>query len=270
MNISNGLNVKRAQIIVVAFLVISIVLIWQIINKYPEIDISRNEIKNQEAIAENSKDLLKKTKEFADFIKNNKEVISKFDLILPDNERRADLLSGMNDLARANGLDVSKISFEENKKLDNAQGNIVIQEGEMTDSLKKYDFKSAIVKISLRGSYSSFKNFLTAVEKNLRITDIVSVDFSEDSLSKETEAETEIEKIEGIKKIYSYDIGLKAYLYKFLNEENIIQLLGSEKFKNFNIKNLNFIKEKTFGELLLSPDYNINIKADEIGNQDIF
>lgn len=254
-NIFSRLKIKGMQIATIVFLIISVVLIWQIINAYSEIGILRDKIKTQELTAKDSEDTLKRLKEFIAFTAKNKEIVNKFDLVLPADEDKANLLSNLDSLASANGLSTLKIVFEESSNLAGEK------QGAAGALPKNYDFDSRTVKMFLRGSYFSFKNFLAAIEKNQRVADIVSVDFSSDSSSKETEGE---------KKTYSYNVDLKTYLYKPSKEQNIVELLCSAKFKNFTAKNLNFINEKIFGGLFLSPDYNINTGVDEIGNQDIF
>lgn len=255
MNISNGLNIKGIQITAVVFLIITVVLIWQIFNIYPEVGILQDKIKIQEMVTKDSEDTLKRLTEFINFTEKNKEIINKFDSILPVDEGKANLLSNMDNVASANGLDTLKIVFE---KKSNPESEYLSAE---SVAPKNYDFDSRSVKMSLRGSYLSFKNFLTAVEKNLRVVDIVSIDFLADSSASEAgEA----------RKAYSYNIELKTYLYKPPEEENIAKLLSRGKFKNFTAKNLDFIKEKVFSDLFLSSDYNINTGVDEIGNQAIF
>lgn len=255
MNISNGSGIKSIQIASVAFLIISAVLIWQIAENYPQIGILQDKIKAQEMVVKDSEDTLKRLKEFIVFTEKNKEIINRFDSILPADEYKPNLLSDLDSLANTNGLSTLKIGFEENIKPANGEKNTA---GSLH---KNNDFDSRSIKMSLRGSYFSFKNFLSAVEKNLRVMDVVSVDFSADSSSKETEGE---------KKSYSYNIELKTYLSKPLSGESIDKLLNNENFKNFTVKDLNFTKEKLFNDLFLSPGYNVNTGADEIGNQDIY
>jgi len=250
------MNTKGIQIASIIFFAISVVLIWQIINAYPEIGILQDKIRTQEAFIKDSEDTLERLKELVGFTEKNKEIINKFDSVLPANEDNANLLSSMDSLAGANGLGTIKIFFEENKKPP-----AVEQQDESGAVPENTDFDTRNIKMSLRGSYSSFKNFLAATEKNLRIMDVVSVDFSGDSSSKETD---------GGVKLYSYDVVFKTYLHKPSREGNVADLLSSGKFKNFTVKNLNFTKEKLFNDLLLSPDYNINTGAGEIGNQNIF
>lgn len=249
------MNIKVIRIATVVFLAISAILISKIINIYPEVGILQDNIKTQETVIKDSKDTLKRLKELAAYITENKESINKFDLILPVDEEKANLLSNLDSLASANGLSTLKIAFEESN--NSASG----QQGAAGAASKNYDFDSRSIKMSMRGSYLSFKNFLVAIEKNLRVLDIVSVDFSAESSSKEAEGE---------RKTYSYNVGFKTYLQKPPKEENIIKLLSSGKFKNFTAKQLNFTKEKVFSDLPLFSDYNVNAGAGEIGNQNIF
>lgn len=248
------MNVKIAQIGTLVLLIVSIVLIWQITNIYPEIDILRGKIETQEIVGKDSADVLKKLNDFIDFTAKNKEAIDKFDLILPADENKANLLSNLDSLSRANGLSALKISFEDPAKS---------VPGKSETGVESQDYNSQIVKMSLRGNYISFKNFLAAVEKNMRVMDVTVIDFSAGSDSKKIDGQEEI-------RTYSFNIELKTYYFKPLKEENIARLLNSGKFRNFTSEDLNFTKEKMFQGLFLPSDQDLNTGVGEIGNQNIF
>lgn len=246
---------SNSKITAVGFIVASVVLIWQVYDIYPEIDVVQNDIKSQEAINKDIEKTLQKVKDFTGFVQGNKEIMNKFDLILPDDIEKANLFSTLDRMATSNNLISMRINFEKKiKEKDKGQDT-------PTTNTEGYDFIPANITMSLRGSYSSFNNFLIAIEKNLRLMEVISVDFLADVSpgSKEIESKT-----------YSFNIILKTYFKNPLKEKNIANLLGDEKFKNFTIENLNFTKEKMFEDLSLSPDYNINIKEDEIGKQYLF
>lgn len=248
------MNIKGVQIATIVLLAASVVLVWQITDIYTEKDILRGKIDAQETIVKDSEDALKKLNNFIDFTEENKEAINKFDLILPADEDKASLLANLNGLAIANGLSALKIIFDDKAKPAIAQNDTAV---------KIQDFDTQIVKMSLRGGYISFKNFLASVEKNLRVADVAVVDFAAESSSKGAEVKEEI-------KTYSYNIELKTYFFKPLKEENIAKLLNSGKFMNFTAKDLSFTKEKIFKDLFLPSDHNLNTGVDEIGNQNIF
>jgi len=256
INFLNGFNIKKTQIIAIILFAASVVFIWQILSIYPEIGIMKGKIKDQEAAVENSQKTLEKIKEIVSFTSKNKEVIGRFDSILPAREDNANLLSVLDSMARANGLIAATINFAEIKKNENAQKN------DAEIALENNNLNVKNIKLSLRGSYSSFKNFLTSIEKTMRIMDIVSVNFS-----KGASAEGNV----SAEKTYSFNLAFNAYSYNNPSEEvNIAKLLTSEKYSDFTVKNLDFIKEKTFNDLFLPPEYNVNIEENAVGNQNIF
>jgi Tfp pilus assembly protein PilO len=252
------MNIKVIQGATVVFFAITAYLIWQITDIYPQIATLQEDIKTQEADIKDSEDTLKRLKELVAFAAENKESIKKFDLILPGDEEKATLLSNLDNLANANGLSTLKISFD---AVSPSAGVVTAADGSVVPATSDYDSRN--VRISLRGSYLSFKNFLTAIENNLRVVDITSVDFTPETSSKETEGE-------GGRKSYTYSIGLKAYLQAPTKGNDIFKLLNAGKFKNFNAKQLGFTKEKVFSELPPYSDYNVNAGVGEIGNPDMY
>jgi hypothetical protein len=234
----------------------SFFLIYQLVNIYPDINIIKDKIKVQEQTVTNSEDMLKRTEELVSFTAKNKEVVERFDLILPAIEDKANLLSSLDKLAYSNNLGTVKIGF---KETDNSK---------KSDSSSSNDFSTSTIGMSVRGSYVSFKNFLDATEKSIRVLDVVSVNFTFIPPSKKDNEKDEDQK--NIIKTYSYEIVLKSYLFKPVKTENITRLLSTGKFINFSLKNLNFSNEKVFRDLRVPDGYNVDSAADEIGNQDIF
>lgn len=247
------MKIKIIQIITIIFLILSVVLVYEAFNIYPDIGIMEEKIKNQELVVSNSKDILKRVEELVAFTEGNKIIVDKFDSVLPVNDDKANLLSSLDSLARLNNLSTHKISFNDNTSAQQA--------GVEGTEINTGDFDTRTIKLSLRGSYASFKNFLDAIEKNVRVMDIVSVDLTPNPTSKEEEA--------GLR-FYSYSIVLKTYIYKPSRAENASRLFSSGRFKNFSVDSLNFVNEKVFKSLQLPSNYNIDTGADEIGNQDIF
>lgn len=248
------MNPNIQKILTIVFLLSSAAFIWQILDIYPQIAITEADIKTQEDQVKDMEDSKIKLKEFADYVSENREIVEKFNTILPVEDDKANLLSSLDNLANVSGLGTIKISFDDNAKPANSQPAEASAES-------KNDFDAKTVQMTLRGNYAAFKNFLAAVEKNMRIADIISVDLGGDSQVKTEEEDN---------KVYSYSIALKTYFHKDIKEKNIIKALRSEKLKNFSVKKLNFAKEKIFSDLLLPSEYNINAGVDEIGKQNIF
>jgi Tfp pilus assembly protein PilO len=250
------MNIKIVQIITVILLGSSFYLIYEVVNTYPDINIYKDKIKAQELTVTNSRDILQRTEELVSFTAKNKEVVARFDSILPANEDKANLLSSLDNLAYSNNLGTTKIGF---KETDNSK---------KSDSSASNDFSTSTIRMSVRGSYISFKNFLDAIEKNIRVLDVVSVNFTLISPSKKDDEKDQDQK--NNIKTYSYEIVLKSYLFKPAKTENVARLLSTGQFINFSLKNLNFSNEKVFRSLQVPDGYNVDAASDEIGNQDIF
>ncbi len=92
----------------------------------------------------------------------NEEEMNKIKTAVPMNEDTPALLVQLEALASQNGLILNSVNFltPENQKKNNAQ------------AIPSAAVKTTRVDLSLSGSYGSFKNFIKAVENNLRIMDI--------------------------------------------------------------------------------------------------
>lgn len=255
------MNIKVVQASSIVLFLLTGLLIWQISDAYPNIAILQDSIKAQEETLKDSEATLKRLRELVVFTADNKEGIKKFDLILPGELEKENLISNLDNLATSNGLNTLKISFAPEAVITFSPE--AVASGETTE-VKKDDFDARDIKMSVSGSYLSFKNFLAALEKNPRLVDVVSIDFAGEA-SQGTE-----EAAEGERKTYSFSLGLKTYLQKPMQENDAFKLLNAGKFKNFNIDQMSFIKEKVFSDLPSFIDYNVNAGVGEIGNKDIF
>jgi hypothetical protein len=110
----------------------------------------------------------------ATYSKIDKKYIDKIDSVVPLSENKEELFSELSYLVSVNQLflnsvSLSTVSLYENSGLlpvDRADKDIIDNLQEVT------------VSISVKGTnYQSFKNFLSALENNLRLMDVVSIQF---------------------------------------------------------------------------------------------
>ena len=85
--------------------------------------------------------------------------VSTFNKIIPEGQNIPELLVNLEALASENGLIFSGVDFT-------------------TKDLKALGVKTLIMAVRVKGSYISFKNYLSAMEKSLRIFDVMSISFS--------------------------------------------------------------------------------------------
>jgi Tfp pilus assembly protein PilO len=128
-----------------------------------------------------TQELVSKIENLTKSSRENKESVEKTSYILPDSEDIPNLIVQLEALAFEQGLILEKIEFTPIK-----------QESE---NIENYQILS--VNIRLIGSYPGLKNFLKAVEENMRLMDISSINFS-------TPSEESLQ-------IFEFDLSLNTY-----------------------------------------------------------
>jgi len=113
-----------------------------------------NKVKNLRSLVKTKREVLQnqeKQQQLFQELKQSKE-LEKLDQILPDNPEIPELMIQLETMASQNNLILKSINFTE------SQNEITSQ-------------------IALAGSYNALKNYLKALENNLRLMDIVNLNF---------------------------------------------------------------------------------------------
>lgn len=113
------------------------------------------------------------------------ESLKKVNYILPSSQEIPNLIVQLEALALEGGLVLESIQFSEVKEVTQARAEAVRTATKETQSV---DYKILSIELSLKGTYSAFKNFLKLVEENIRLMDINSISLSPESLEEEMEA----------------------------------------------------------------------------------
>lgn len=87
--------------------------------------------------------------------------IQRFSSIVPAQKSVPEIVSALERLASQNGLQLTSLSL-----------------GSNTNQGKELLYQTQSVDMGLAGSYPSFKSFLQALERNIRIIDVISIDAS--------------------------------------------------------------------------------------------
>lgn len=158
----------------------------------------RQEIKTKQQQLIEKEDLIRTVEALMEKYKDNEEILKNLDVILPEESNIPDLLVQLEALANAGGMVISdtKISTLEAKKTSKAE---TATTGEAAQE-KTADYKTVTIGLVMSGDYSSMKNFLQVVEKNMRLIDVDSIIFSGQSEG-------------GTKSLFDFDIVLKTYYY---------------------------------------------------------
>ena len=132
---------------------------------------------------EKLKELLDKVEKISQNYNNVSEEVEKILLALPEEKDLPQLLVQFEKLALNNGLLLESIEFGEISKKEESDFIKNIEDYETLNQSKKMlsVFPNSSVLLKVTGSYSAFKNYISALEKNIRSMDIYSIKFSNDS-----------------------------------------------------------------------------------------
>ena len=169
---------------------------------YAEINTLRAQVKSYNEALDNSKalenerdKLVKKYNSLAP------EDLAKFEKLLPDHVDNIRLILEIEKIALPHGMVLKDVKYDaESAK----EGNDSANPGQIAGIAREEnnDFGTWNLEFSTTGTYSNFIKFIGDIEKNLRIVDIVSIDFSAGS-GNLSSSET-----------YTYNFKIKTYWLK--------------------------------------------------------
>ena len=139
----------------------------------------RKEVKNE-------KELLKEKQEFITRIENlessylaNESVLKKLDYIMADGPDIPNLIVQLEALAIVGGMSPSNLNFSvTEEKIGSEKAKEVRGGGEVKPEQAYKGYNLVTIDIKMSGDYLGFKNFLQAVEENMRLMDIESITFA--------------------------------------------------------------------------------------------
>ena len=142
--------------------------------------ISYDEALNNSKILESERDKL--TAKYNSF---KPEDLGKIEKFLPDNVDNIRLILELESIAKPYGMTLKDVKYENANKKDIKEtgkmiSGAVIAGGEASSSSRK-DYGIWNLEFSTVGTYANALNFMKDLENNLRIVDIVSVQFSSDT-----------------------------------------------------------------------------------------
>lgn len=154
---------------------------------------------------------IEKLKELSDKIKKIKEnydsiseAVEKILLALPVEKDLPQLLVQFEKIAVNNGLLLESIEFGEISKKKESDFIKSVEDYKTLSQSKKVlsRFPNSSVLLTTIGSYSAFKNYISALEKNIRSMDIYSISFSNSSKTKSLFSDAGI---------FEFNLGVNVY-----------------------------------------------------------
>lgn len=139
----------------------------------------RKQIEEQKEVFSEKQILSAKIEKLTKDYEENEEDLKKVSYILPSGQDIANLIVQLEALALDGGLILEKIEFfVPDEPAVSKAGELRQQEGAVAK-----DYQSLTINLKLIGDYLAFNSFLRAVEENIRLMDISSIDFSTQSMA---------------------------------------------------------------------------------------
>ncbi len=166
---------KSNIVIIILIVVLIAVVVFLDLPFYNKVSLLRKEIKSQNDLIKERQEIMAKVDQLKETYKKREAEISRVYYVLPIGKDIPNLIVQFEALAAENGLILEKIDFVEKASKKTTQAE---QGGEGTTPVSQTDYKSLGISASLTGSYGAFKSFLEALEYNIRLADLKTVDFS--------------------------------------------------------------------------------------------
>ena len=170
-------------VIFILLLVFVAILVFLDLPKFQNILDLRREVETEKERFSEKQLLLAKIEKLEKKYQEAEESLEKVNYILPSSQDIPNLIVQLEALVLEGGVALESIQFSEAKEVVQSRAERAHTTIKETSSV---DYRIISIDLSLRGSYSAFKNFLKLVEENIRLMDINSINLSSES-SEETE-----------------------------------------------------------------------------------
>lgn len=170
---------------------------------YKEVQLLKMQANSYNQALDNSKTLENERDKLMSKYKTiDKTNLSKLQKLLPDNVDNIRLILEIEDLAKPYGMVLKDVKYNTTPTEQPTKGNAV--QGGSPGKLENKNYGDWDLEFSVEGPYTKFLNFITDLENNLRIVDVVSIQFSSDvSGNKNPSSEN-----------YKYSFKIKTYWLK--------------------------------------------------------
>ena len=136
---------------------------------------------------------------------SQKSNVERLEQAVPSLEFKPEMISIMENLASQNGLNLVRVIVESAPEDTSAR----TPNSRAVVAASKEMIKTLTVGVSASGNYGSFKNWLGAVEKSLRLLDVTKISFA---VAQKKTAEGEL--VADVDPIIDYSVSMKTYVLK--------------------------------------------------------
>jgi Tfp pilus assembly protein PilO len=159
----------------------------------------RKQIDSSKQTFVEEQELMTRVENLVKLYEDNKESVEKINYIIPSGEDIPNLIVQLEALAFEQGLVLGKIEMTPKETVQEGGGDT-----QQEKSVENY--KTLTINVSIMGTYDAFKNYLKAVEENMRLMDVNSLNFSSKS-----KGEEEVQEITPETQIFDFDLIMNTY-----------------------------------------------------------
>jgi type IV pilus assembly protein PilO len=152
---------SRLNLTIIFFLIVAVMAATLLWPKFQDLQISRKNLEEKKDEFQNKEEYLMKLTGLRNSLKEYQTEFSKIGFALPDNPSLPSLFSYLQETSSESGLVLERISPFSLSSSQNFPG-----------------LQETIFSIEVSGVYSSFKNFLSLLEKSARLIEIENISFS--------------------------------------------------------------------------------------------
>ena len=224
---------NKPAIIIIIFVALTALVAWQyFMPVFDKVSVLREELKTWQAKLDDTQALGRKLESLKKKYDTMTEEVERVSQAIPKGEDVPGLLVQLEQLASQNGLILNNVSFAVVQAKKSKTTTVASEEGAAADAAKPglatasesgastastgstaaqkssapAGVKTLAVDLSLTGAQNSFKTFLSAIEENLRVMDVATINFAGKSSSGDSKSSSSNESSS-----QDFEISLNTY-----------------------------------------------------------
>ena len=142
---------------------------------------SQKEIENKEQTLIEKEAFIKTIEGLIEKYENSKEVFKNLDIILPGDSDVPNLIVQIEAMVNQSGMKMSDIDIATADQKELSKASAARNKGDTSQEKVVSDYKIIAVDLMVNGDYIAFKKFLQTIEENMRLMNIESITFSQES-----------------------------------------------------------------------------------------
>ncbi len=164
----------KKNIVILIFILVFIAILFLLdLPAYNKVTSFREELKKHQDFLKEKEEIVAKVDQLKQVYESRQNELKKVLYVLPVEKDLPNLIVQFEALSSENGLILEGLNFVKQA----ATTRSAAAEDVETEIESQRDYKTQEISLSVSGSYKSFKSFLEALELNIRLMDIKSINF---------------------------------------------------------------------------------------------